>query len=152
MPTPITYVLWLICGCSPAVVERAGAKRAAGNSSRGPLSWPAGQSGRLRLGRTRARTGATSANQLVRSATMHPARPGTTKVREITAYFWIVKLLSTAMGEATSDFLNASIGPAIAVPLMLIGLGVALRLQFKAGRYVPWYYWLVVVMVARLRT
>ena len=79
---------------------------------------------------------------------MHPARRATTKVPEITAYFWIVKLLSTAMGEATSDFLNASIGPAIAVPLMLIGLGVALRLQFKAGRYVPWYYWLVVVMVA----
>jgi len=27
------------------------------------------------------------------------------KVPEITVYFWIVKLLSTAMGESTSDYL-----------------------------------------------
>lgn len=74
------------------------------------------------------------------------------KVPEITVYFWIVKLLTTAMGEATSDFLNAQLGPAIAVPIMLIGLGVALKLQFKAPEYVAWTYWLVVVMVATFGT
>jgi len=70
------------------------------------------------------------------------------KVPEITAYFWIVKVLTTAMGEATSDYLNQALGPAIAVPIMLIGLGVALRLQFRARTYVAWTYWLVVVMVS----
>ncbi len=70
------------------------------------------------------------------------------KVPEIAIYFWIAKLLTTAMGEATSDFLNAQLGPAIAVPIMLIGLGIALKLQFKARGYVAWTYWLVVVMVA----
>lgn len=71
-----------------------------------------------------------------------------TKVPEITVFFWITKILTTAMGEATSDFMNATIGPAIAVPLMLIGLVVALKRQFKATGYNAWDYWLVVIMVA----
>jgi hypothetical protein len=44
--------------------------------------------------------------------------------------------------------MNAALGPAIAVPLMLIGLVVALKRQFKATGYHAWNYWLVVVMVA----
>jgi uncharacterized membrane-anchored protein len=76
------------------------------------------------------------------------ARRAVTKVPEITAFFWITKILTTAMGEATSDFMNAALGPAIAVPLMLIGLTVALKRQFKAPSYNAWNYWLVVVMVA----
>jgi uncharacterized membrane-anchored protein len=71
-----------------------------------------------------------------------------TKVPEITVFFWITKLLTTAMGEATSDFMNAALGPAIAVPLMLIGLWLALRVQLRAPSYNAWSYWLVVVMVA----
>lgn len=67
---------------------------------------------------------------------------------EIILFFWVVKIATTGMGEATSDALNNIPGPAIAVPLMLIGLWVALRLQFRRDRYVAWDYWLVVVMVA----
>jgi len=52
------------------------------------------------------------------------------------------------MGEATSDYMNQALGPAIAVPIMLIGLWVALKLQLGQDRYVAWTYWLVVVMVA----
>jgi len=52
------------------------------------------------------------------------------------------------MGETTSDFLNGWLGPAIAVPLMLIGLGFTLRRQFRRDRYDAWTYWAVVVMVA----
>jgi uncharacterized membrane-anchored protein len=75
-------------------------------------------------------------------------RRASTKVPQLTAFFWLTKILTTAMGESTSDFMNAALGPAIAVPLMLIGLGMSLRLQFKMRRYVAWSYWLVVVMVA----
>jgi uncharacterized membrane-anchored protein len=71
-----------------------------------------------------------------------------TKVPEITIFFWITKVLTTAMGEATSDFLNAALGPAIAVPIMLVGLAAALKMQFKAPRYSAWTYWLVVVAVS----
>jgi uncharacterized membrane-anchored protein len=70
------------------------------------------------------------------------------KVPEITAYFWITKILTTGMGESTSDFMNQGLGPAIAVPIMLLGLAAALVLQFKARRYVAPVYWLVVVMVS----
>jgi uncharacterized membrane-anchored protein len=70
------------------------------------------------------------------------------KVPEITAYFWIIKLLSTAMGEATSDYLVYQINPYIAVGLGALGLVVALVLQLSVRRYVTWIYWLAVVMVA----
>jgi len=71
-----------------------------------------------------------------------------TKVPEITAYFWILKLLTTGMGEATSDYLDHWLLPVVAVLLAGIGLAVALLLQFSAPRYVAWRYWLAVVMVA----
>jgi uncharacterized membrane-anchored protein len=70
------------------------------------------------------------------------------KVPEVTLWFWVAKIATTAMGETTSDFLNQRIGPAIAVPLMLVGLAISLKLQFGTSRYVAWNYWLVVVMVA----
>jgi uncharacterized membrane-anchored protein len=76
------------------------------------------------------------------------ARRAIAKVPEIILFFWITKIATTGMGEATSDSLNGILGPAIAVPLMLIGLWVALRMQFRRDRYVAWNYWLVVVMVA----
>ncbi|MGA2112908.1 MAG: hypothetical protein ABSG98_12305 [Anaerolineales bacterium] len=70
------------------------------------------------------------------------------KVPEITAYFWIIKLLSTVMGESTSDYLVRQINPVIAVALGTIGLAAALLLQLSVRRYVAWIYWLAVVMVA----
>jgi uncharacterized membrane-anchored protein len=70
------------------------------------------------------------------------------RVPEITVVFWITKVLTTAMGEATSDFLVHRIDPFLAVALGGVGLLVALVLQFSVRRYVPWAYWLAVVMVA----
>src|SRR5215475_1185581 len=69
------------------------------------------------------------------------------KVPEVTAYFWIVKALTTAMGESTSDFLVHSLVPEVAVVLGGIAFCVALYLQFVKDRYVPWAYWLAVAMV-----
>lgn len=70
------------------------------------------------------------------------------KVPEITIYFWIIKVLTTAMGEATSDYLVRTIDPPIAVALGGIALVAALVLQFSVRRYIAWVYWLAVVMVA----
>src|SRR5256885_6249935 len=70
------------------------------------------------------------------------------KVPEVTIYFWIIKLLSTAMGESTSDYLVYHINPYIAVALGSIGLIASLVLQLLVRRYVAWIYWLAVVMVA----
>ncbi len=69
------------------------------------------------------------------------------KVPEVTAFFWIVKALTTAMGESTSDYLVHSMVPEVAVFLGGIALVVALYLQLARDRYVPWAYWLAVAMV-----
>jgi uncharacterized membrane-anchored protein len=70
------------------------------------------------------------------------------KVPKITAFFWVIKILTTAMGEATSDALVDKLGPAIAVAVSLIVLGLALKLQFSAKQYKPNIYWFAVAMVA----
>ncbi|WAH37540.1 COG4705 family protein [Alicyclobacillus dauci] len=71
-----------------------------------------------------------------------------TKVPEVTVYFWIAKVLTTGMGEVFSDFLAYHINSFIAVGLGGIGFVASLILQFSVRRYVPWIYWLVVVMVS----
>lgn len=71
-----------------------------------------------------------------------------TKVPEITVYFWIIKVLTTGMGESTSDYLVQHLNPVIAVVLAAIGLGVMMVLQFSVHRYVAWIYWINVIMVS----
>lgn len=71
-----------------------------------------------------------------------------TKVPEITGLFWVIKLLTTAMGEATSDYAVSHFDPVAAVVLGGLGLVGALGLQFAVRRYRPRIYWLVVVMVS----
>lgn len=70
------------------------------------------------------------------------------KVPDLSAFFWIIKILTTAMGEALSDFLVHTINPYIAVVIGAVGLGIALVIQFSSRSYQPWKYWLTVSMVA----
>lgn len=66
---------------------------------------------------------------------------------EVTLYFWVIKALSTAMGESTSDYLVHAMDPKIAVVLGFIGFVAALAVQFWMRRYNAWTYWLAVVGV-----
>lgn len=70
------------------------------------------------------------------------------KVPEVTVLFWVIKLLTTGMGETTSDYLVYHINPYVAVTLGAAGLAVSLALQLFVRRYIPAVYWLAVVMVA----
>ena len=79
---------------------------------------------------------------------LHRALHAARKVPEVTIFFWIIKLLTTGMGETTSDYLVFNINPYVAVALGGIGLTVALPLQFVVRRYIAWVYWLAVLMVA----
>ncbi len=72
---------------------------------------------------------------------------GALRVPEITVYFWVIKALSTAMGEATSDFLVKRLHPIPAVGLGFVGFCLALALQFSRHRYLAGSYWLAVVAV-----
>jgi|SRR5581483_5949954 len=74
------------------------------------------------------------------------------KVPEVIALFWITKLLTTAMGESTSDFLVHTIDPVIAVAIGAVGFGIGILLQFRAKKYNAWIYWFIVAMVALFGT
>jgi uncharacterized membrane-anchored protein len=73
--------------------------------------------------------------------------PVAAKVPEITALFWVIKLLTTGMGEAASDFL-AGISLVLAGGLGLLGFVVAMVWQLRADRYVIGIYWFAVAMIA----
>lgn len=77
-----------------------------------------------------------------------PSRRLLSRVPEATALFWLTKVLTTGMGETTSDYLAHRFNPYVAVAFGAAGLAVALPLQLRAQRYVAWRYWLTVVMVA----
>jgi uncharacterized membrane-anchored protein len=70
------------------------------------------------------------------------------KVPEIILAFWLAKLLTTALGEATSDYLVYHYDKYKAVEAGFVALAIALGLQFLVRRYVAWVYWLAVLMVA----
>lgn len=70
------------------------------------------------------------------------------KVPEVTAMFWVAKLLTTAMGESTSDWLVVKMNPFIAVALGGVAFVIALAIQFRTPKYKPWTYWLAASMVA----
>ena len=69
------------------------------------------------------------------------------RVPEITILFWVIKGLSTAMGESTSDYLVHVLPPVLAVALGFVGFAVAMIIQFSLRRYRAWAYWFAVVMV-----
>jgi uncharacterized membrane-anchored protein len=68
------------------------------------------------------------------------------KVPEVTVLFWTTKILTTGMGETTSDFLSKS--PAVGGALGLMGFTGFLWLQLRSPRYSPWIYWAAIVMVS----
>jgi uncharacterized membrane-anchored protein len=70
-----------------------------------------------------------------------------TKVPEVTVMFWVLKLLSTGMGEAMSDFLGQQSVP-LAAFVGVFGMWLALRLQLRAREYRAPLYWFTVMMVA----
>ncbi len=84
------------------------------------------------------------------TATAQPintARPAVTKVPEIAMIFWVLKLLTTGMGESMSDFLGQHSVP-IAGAIGIFGLWFAIWLQLRQREYRAPAYWFAVMMVA----
>lgn len=75
-------------------------------------------------------------------------RHAASKVPEVTVYFWIIKVLTTGMGETASDWLAHVLGPIPAVGIGGIGFVAALAVQFAVRRYVAWVYWTAIVVVS----
>jgi uncharacterized membrane-anchored protein len=70
------------------------------------------------------------------------------KVPEVNVYFWAVKILTTAMGEAVSDFLVKQYNPYLAVLMGFVVFAIAIVWQFRVPTYQTWPYWTAVAMVA----
>lgn len=76
------------------------------------------------------------------------------KVPEVTLAFWIVKVMSTTVGETGADYLavNVGLGQGVTRASMALLLAFALLLQLRTRRYTPWIYWLTVVLVSVVGT
>jgi uncharacterized membrane-anchored protein len=70
------------------------------------------------------------------------------KVPELTLYFWIIKVLTTGMGETTSDYFVHTYDPYLVVILAALVLAIAVIVQVALTRYEAWPYWFAVSMVA----
>ena len=76
------------------------------------------------------------------------------KVPEVTLAFWVIKIMSTTVGETGADYLavHVGLGTAVTDGIMAVLLIVSLLLQLRARQYVPWRYWLTVVLVSVVGT
>lgn len=67
------------------------------------------------------------------------------KVPEVTIAFWIIKMMSTTVGETAADYLIFGL---TVTSIIMGGILVAiLVMQLHSNKYVPWKYWLAVVLV-----
>jgi uncharacterized membrane-anchored protein len=76
------------------------------------------------------------------------------KVPEVTLIFWVIKIMSTTVGETGADFLavHVGLGTAMTGGIMMALLIAALLVQLRMRQYVPWIYWLTVVLVSVVGT
>ncbi|KAB0485746.1 MULTISPECIES: COG4705 family protein [Pseudomonas] len=76
------------------------------------------------------------------------------KVPQVTLSFWIIKILSTTVGETGADFLTVDAGFGVGPTSIGMGvfLAVALFWQMRTRALTPWIYWLTVVLVSIVGT
>jgi uncharacterized membrane-anchored protein len=78
----------------------------------------------------------------------HHRHADVSKVPAVNSYFWGVKILTTAMGEAVSDFLVKRYNPYLAVFAGFVVFAIAIGWQLRVPSYRTWPYWTAVAMVA----
>ena len=84
------------------------------------------------------------------------ATPGAAlnRVPKVTLDFWLIKLMAVTVGETAADYLAVNLGLGLTATslIMTAVLVVALVLQFAQKQYVPWAYWLAVVLISIVGT
>src|SRR4051812_35503887 len=72
------------------------------------------------------------------------------KVPEVTIWFWIIKVLCTTVGESFADWINETLGFGLVKTSVLFTVVFAgvLVWQLSLRKYVPFVYWLTVVVVS----
>ena len=76
------------------------------------------------------------------------------KVPEATLYFWIIKIMATTVGETAADFLNFDLHFGLTGTSVVMGalLAIFLLMQLRSRKYVPWLYWMAVVLISVVGT
>ena len=76
------------------------------------------------------------------------------KVPEVTLYFWIIKILATTVGETAADFLNVNLNFGLTGTSLVMAalLSAFLVVQVRARQYIPWLYWVAVVLISVVGT
>ncbi|WP_406227599.1 hypothetical protein [Streptomyces anthocyanicus] len=77
-----------------------------------------------------------------------------TKVPEVTAYFWIIKVLCTTVGETAADLLNEKAGLGLTGVSLLMSalLALVLVVQLRTKAYRAGVYWLAVALISVVGT
>jgi uncharacterized membrane-anchored protein len=72
------------------------------------------------------------------------------KVPEVTLWFWIIKILCTTVGESFADWINKTLGLGLDMTALIftVILAAVLVWQLRLTRYVPFVYWLAVVVLS----
>jgi uncharacterized membrane-anchored protein len=76
------------------------------------------------------------------------------KVPEVTILFWIIKVMGTTVGETAADFLSFNLHLGLTITSIFMGalLLVSLLMQIRYRKYVPWIYWITVVLISIVGT
>jgi uncharacterized membrane-anchored protein len=72
------------------------------------------------------------------------------KVPEVTIWFWVIKILCTTVGESFADWINMNLGVGLISTALIFTAVLAgvLGWQLSTKRYIPFVYWLTVVVVS----
>ena len=76
------------------------------------------------------------------------------KVAEITLLFWLMKIVATTLGETLGDFIaqTLDLGYLIGIGITFLFFGTVLLIQLNSKKYVPAFYWLVIIGTTTLGT
>lgn len=78
------------------------------------------------------------------------ARRMLSKVPEVTIWFWIIKILCTTVGESFADWIASTLGFGLhnTTIIFTVVLAAVLVWQMSLRKYVPFVYWLTVVVLS----
>jgi uncharacterized membrane-anchored protein len=78
----------------------------------------------------------------------------TNKVAAITLLFWIMKIIATTLGETLGDFFSMTLNFGYLATLIVTFIFFLLMLfiQLSLKRYIPVFYWLVIIATTTLGT
>ncbi|GAB2643995.1 hypothetical protein ABI214_12330 [Prescottella soli] len=89
-------------------------------------------------------------SETTRSETVETRGVLLSKVPEITVWFWVIKILCTTVGESFADWINMTLGVGLNATALIFTavLAAVLGCQLRLDRYVPFVYWLTVIVLS----